>query len=66
MKSLHMKIPTRHGEWIVALEMGGFAFYCNGQGWSVGATPPPIPKTVLRRARCFILNPERFGIRKSF
>ncbi len=67
MKILEFKIPTRHSYWKVVV--GGWRynaadadyFVADGNGCRHIWNEREIPKSVKRRARCFLKDPDHIG-----
>ncbi len=71
MRMFEMKIPTRHGMWMVQMPCDGYynndyvEFYSRDakwhpQGWR-HMEYNEIPTTIWKRVRSFLAAPERFG-----
>ncbi len=65
---LYFKIPTKRGYWKIYFEWNQFRFYCNDKNWEYSCSlrhvqPNEIPKSILKRANCFMKDPVRFGER---
>ncbi len=61
MRIIEYTIPTRHNMWIVSIGWGGVSFFVEKEkGWRY-EQQWPIPKTILKRAKSFLKDPERFG-----
>ncbi len=66
---LEMNIPTRHGKWKVAIVDRRITFYCFDKGidgWRRVWYVREVPKTIQKQARCFIVDPKRYGTWSSY
>lgn len=72
MPHMKMKIPTSHGNWLVVMVIWAnfptevLYFSICKKKWLNRVESNAVPKTVRKKARCFLVDPKRFGYRSIY